>query len=226
MEKKTKIASLLYEAVVFLLMLAGILYYRPSVFSYIPLLVSVVVMLLQAKVNRYAFLLGAANSILYAVAYVKMSLFATALYALLVSCPLQVATFLNWKCHTAKNKTALKHMANRRRLLLLFCMLGGFAILYAIFLAFDSQYLLLDNAITVLGIAASVLCLLRFSEYAFLQIATNGIMLVTFLLMLKTDPSRIIWAINSANAVISSCLALKNMKKERKETDHGREDHM
>lgn len=213
MEKNEKLISVLYEFMIFSLLAAGIFYYKPSIFLYIPLLVSVVIMFFQSKVNRFAFLIGGINAVLYAVSYVKMSLYSTALYALVISCPLQLMTFFNWNKHTKKNKTELKEMTLKKKTALLLCMIFGFLLLYTVFLKFNSQYLFFDNCISVLGIVASVLCLLRFKEYIFLQILCNAISLVTFLIMIKNEPSRIIWVINSANAVISSCVALKNMNK-------------
>lgn len=216
MEKKTKIISLLYEAVVFLLMLTAILIYRPAVFLYIPLLVSVVVMLLQARVNRYAFLVGAINSLLYAVAYVQMSLYATALYAAVVSCPIQLLTFFNWQRHTQKSRTTLRSMTGKTRALTAAAMVGGFLLLYLVFFSLGSEYLLLDNIITILGVVSSILCLLRYSEYVLLQIVSSIVSLCTFLLMLKSDPSRIIWVINSTNTMISACVAWRNIKMQKR----------
>lgn len=210
---KQKTGSLIYYSAIFLLMLTAIICYKPSPLFFIPLLVSVIIMFLQSKVNRYAFLLGAINSLIYAVAYVKMSLYSTALYAFIVSCPLQLMTFVNWSRHTERQKTELRQMSVFTRLKTAGLMAGGFVLLYVIFYELNSKYLLLDNCISIIGTVASILCLMRFKEYVFLQIVSSCISLMTFIIMLKTEPSRIIWVINAANSVISSYLALKNINK-------------
>lgn len=86
----------------------------------------------ETSKDRYAFLIGAANSVLYAVSYVKMSLYSTA----------------------------------------------------------SSEYLFFDNCISVFGIVSSVLCLLRFKEYVYLQVFGTVISFVTFLIMLNAERVR------------------------------------
>lgn len=195
----------------FSLIVIEIIHYKPSPLLFIPLLVSAFVMFLQSRVNRYAFVVGAINSVLYAIAYVKMSLYATALYAVFVSCPLQVMTFVNWNRYTNQNKTKLRKMSVKSRIRLFGGMLAVWLLLYMIFSKLDSRYLLLDNSVAVLGAICTVLCTLRFKEYTFLQILTNIISFVTYLMMLEAEPSRIIWVISSANAIVCTSLAWINM---------------
>lgn len=107
-------------------------------------------------------------------------------------------------------------MTVKRKLQLLLCMIAGFLLLHLIFGGFNSEYLFFDNCISVLGIVSSVLCLLRFKEYIYLQILCSMISFVTFIIMINNEPSKNIWAIHSANAIISSCVAMKNMNKKGK----------
>lgn len=213
MEKRKKIITVLYEVAIYAAMLTAIAYYRPSPLLYLPLLISVSVMLLQARVNRYAFLVGALNALLYAVSYIQMSLYATALYAAAVSFPLQCMTFFTWKRHTAAHQTSLQKMTGKARWITLAGMAGGACLLWAVFSQAGSPYWILDNGTALLGIVASVLCLLRYAEYAWIQIACNGISLCNFCLMLPSDPSRIIWVIHAGNSIISSSMALRKIHK-------------
>lgn len=214
MKIKNKNLSFYVFGLSFFLIVIGILHYRPSPFLFIPLLVSAVVMFLQSRVNRYAFLIGAINSILYAIAYIKMSLYATALYAITVSCLLQIVTFINWQRYTTPKETKLRKMSGKVRGILFGGMLAGWLLLYLIFLRFNSQYLLLDNSVAVLGTISTILCALRFKEYTFLQVVGSIIGIITYILMLNEDPSRIIWVVSSANAIICACIAWINMNKQ------------
>ena len=49
----------------------------------LPLYISLVISLLQSRVNRYASLLGGFNSLLYALVYVYYELYGSAVYAVL-----------------------------------------------------------------------------------------------------------------------------------------------
>lgn len=200
----------------FFMIVIGIIFYRPSPLLFIPLLVSAGIMFLQARVNRYAFMVGAINAGLYAIAYMKMSLYTTALYAILVSCPLQLMIFVNWSRYTKQSETELRKMSVRSRIRLFCGMFVGWLLLYVIFSKWNSQYLLLDNSVAVLGTICTVLCALRFKEYTFLQILTNIISFITYLMMLEADPSRIIWVISSVNAMVCTCIAWSNMNEKEK----------
>lgn len=85
----------------------------------------------------------------------------------------------------------------------------GFLLLYVFFL--NSRYNFLDYCVSIFGMIASILCMLRFKEYAFVQIIGNSISLGMFLVMIKNEPSRIIWVINSINALFSSVRAFINV---------------
>lgn len=63
------------------------LWFHQNFFRILPLYVSLFVMILSAQVNRYAFLLGGLNLILYAAVYFVYGLYGMAAYALLVSFP-------------------------------------------------------------------------------------------------------------------------------------------
>lgn len=209
--KRLKNGHLLYLFIIYVLMIVNIIRYKPSVFLYIPLLVSVLVMFLQSKVNRYAFLVGGINSILYMISYIKMSLYATAVYSITVSFSLQMITFFNWGRHTEKNKTELRKMTPKTKLAVLLSIVFGILFFYVVFSESNSQYRFFDNCVSVFGIVTSILCMLRFKEYSFLQILGNVISLGMFLVMAKDDPVKVIWVINSVNSLISSALAFKNI---------------
>lgn len=211
--KKINNTRLVYVFVIYILMIINIIRYKPSAFLYIPLFASVLVMLLQARVSRYAFLAGGINSVLYMISYIKMSLYAMAIYSISVSFPLQMITFFNWKHHTEKNETNLRKMSGRIRLIVFCGITLGFLLLYVFFL--NSRCNFLDYCVSVFGIITSILCMLRFKEYAFVQIISNSISLGMFLVMTKNEPSRIIWVINSMNSLFSSFMALININKRK-----------
>jgi len=211
-----KISSVVFW-VSFCLIIAGIIYFRPEPLMFLPVIISALVMFLQSRVNRYAFFVGAINAVLYTIAYIKMSLYATAAYALLVSGTLQVLTFINWSKHTDKNETEIKSMTWSLRIKLLTGMALMWSLIYLVFKQFNSEYLILDSGITVLGIIATILCTLRFKEYIAFQILTKISSFITYALMVSTDPSRIIWLISATNGIICSIIAILSINGRKSE---------
>lgn len=203
-------------AAVFIVILTGAVLFQLPVLNALPLLISTVVMFLQARVNRYAFLLGSINAALYAIAYFQMTMYSTAAYALLVSFPLQLLTFFNWRKHTYKNATETRTLSTAMRILLFLGMAEVWLILFLIFSAFDSSYLILDNTTSVLGIVGTLLCAWRYAEFTMIQWVSTFVSIVTYTVMTIDDPSRCVWLIYSVYACICSIITFINIRKKEK----------
>ncbi|MBQ8868857.1 MAG: nicotinamide mononucleotide transporter [Oscillospiraceae bacterium] len=204
-------------AVTFILIAVFSVIFNVNILNVLPLFISIFIMFLQSRVNRYAFLLGSINSILYAVAYFYMTLYSTALYALLVSFPIQIFTFFNWKKNTQNGRTETKSLSARARIIMFASMALVWLVFFLIFSAFNSTYLIFDNTISVIGIVTSILCAFRFSEYAILQAASTIANLILYGFMVSDDISKIVWLIFSIYSAMCSIIAFININKQSKE---------
>ena len=212
-EKTNKMITIFLVGITFILITATALIYSEDGFIIVPLYVSLAIMLLQSKANRYAFLLGGINSLLYAGVYAYTGLYAMAAYAALVSCPLQLVTFLNWSKRPYGNATVFKKLSLKNKVILFASFVVLWLLMWAFFSLFHSAYLLFDNTVTLLGIASTVLCALSFVDYAYLQIAGVGISIVLYSQMLHTKPIQITYLIYSVFALVSSVKALGKMNR-------------
>ena len=179
----------------------------------LPLCISCFVMFLQARVNRYAFLLGGLNSIIYAFTNILMELYSSAASAFLMSFPLQIITFINWSKNTKNGETETKKLSVKMRLGLFGGMVSLWGVLYLVFAALDSPYMVLDNTVTVLGVVTTVLCMIRYSEYAILQLIGSFISLVTYIVLTIDDISNIVWIIYTAYSLVCTVIAFITMNK-------------
>ena len=188
-------------------------------FRLLPLYVSLIIGMLQAKANRYASLLGGINSILYAIIYFSFGLYASAGYALLISCPLQLATFLRWSKHAYKHSTKFRHMTLKQLLLALLAFAASFALLYWAMTLAGSSYRILDNTVTLVGIFVSVLTLLSFREYTWLMLI-SGILTITLdFTMMQDHPEQItylIFAIYSFICILRQFFSVYKLYNEQK----------
>jgi len=188
--------------------------FRENAFVVIPLYVSLFVWFLQSKANKFAFLLGGLNSILYAAVDFFNGLYALAVYDVLVSCTLQVVTFINWNRHSyGKNSTVFKRLSIKQ---IIFIALIGAVVwcsLYLILSFFKSGYMLFDNTLTLLGITATILCALSYIEYTYLQRLTLVIHLVMYAMMFAEKPIMITHFIFNIYAFICSTRGFIKMKK-------------
>lgn len=187
--------------------------FKQSVIRTIPLFVSLFIMLLQTKANRFAYLLGGGNSILYAIAYFTMHLYGSALYAFCVSFPLQIITFICWSKRAYGNSTILRRLSNKQRIGWLSGGIAVWVVLYLILSAFGSQYLILDNTVTIIGITSTVFGMLALIEFQFLQLANGLVSCVLYITMLRNDPAQITYLIYTVYSLICCTLSLRYMYK-------------
>lgn len=186
---------------------------KADLFLIVPLYVSLVIMLLQSKANRYAFLLGGLNALLYTLVNVYVGLYAMALYALLVSCPLQFITFINWSKKPYGSSTEFKKLSLKKIGILVLASLAVWLLLLAIFSWFGSSYLILDNTITLIGIVTTILCSFSYIDYAYLQAVGNVASVLLYAQMLDTKPIQITYLIYNVYALVCSLRALLKMNK-------------
>lgn len=146
---------------------------KQNFFLVLPLYISIIIMFMQAKVNRFAFILGSINSIYYGVLnLVIYKVFASAMQCFLVSCPIQLMTFIRWNKRPYGNSTVLRKMSNRARVLVaLGCAIICIGTVFVLN-TLGSSNTILDSIVTVLAILVSILMLLSYSEYAFLNVVT------------------------------------------------------
>jgi len=179
----------------------GIIYNQP-VIRIIPLYVSLTVGLLQSTANRYASLIGGLNSLLYAFVYYILGLYASAGYALIFSFPVQIATFIRWSKNSYRSSTQFRSMTNLQRLLVLIGFAVCFAVLYVILGMLGSDYQLLDNISSLMGILISFLTMLAYIEYSWLMIPSGIITIMLNLQTMVNHPGQITYLIFSLYSII------------------------
>ena len=189
----------------------------------LPLYVSLCVGLLQSRVSRTAYLIGACNSLLYAVVYAHFKLYASAAYAMLFSCTIQFATYFRWKSRPQGQSTLFRAMTNRQRLLVagLFGLCWGAA--WLILSRADSGYRILDISTSLLGILISLLTMLAYIEYAPLMILSGTVNIVLFAAMLRDHPAQITYLIYALYSMVCQIGALKRVLRLYKEQTHEKE---
>ena len=174
-----------------------------TVIKTLPTLITLVVMLMSVRANRYAFLVGASNSVLYGIAYVIEGVYFSAANAFLVSMPIQIFSFFVWRKHkTDKTKSELIRMKWWQLLLSVLVIFPAWAGCYFGISGFiGGSEPLLDSLTFVLALLISVLVAFRYIEGQYFNIISCVIGLVMWILIFIENPSNI-------NFVLISCYNL------------------
>lgn len=176
----------------------------------LPLFVSLIINLMQTDGNRYALLLGGINSIFYAAVYFSFGIYASAVYCIVASCPLQLWGFIRWSKHAYGNSTEFKKLSKKQLILLIVAVAAAFTVCYIVFDALGSRYLVLDNAATVIGTLTTVLCSLAFIDYVYFNVFSSVISLILYIRMMLDTPVRAPYLIYSVYALI--CMILTGIR--------------
>lgn len=194
-----------------LLTASGIIFHQ-SFFRILPLYISLVVMILQSKVSRYAFLLGGLNSILYAVVYLYYGLYGIAAQAFLFSFPMQIITFFNWKKKSDKETMKFRRMKSRQIITCVVSFVVSWIGLYFVLKYLGSDYAVLDNTVTLLGIFASVIVAFAYIEYAWLNLFVAIINLVLYIRIIPDNPEQVTYLIYGIYSLICVSMHFKKAR--------------
>ncbi len=154
-------------------------------FQILPLYNSLIIMALSARANRYSLLYGGANSILYAFVNYSFGLNGQALYCLLFSFPVQIATFALYTRRRYGTSTLFRKMSWGLRGLVAVgfaaCWVGTITLLTLL----GGDYVLMDTTITLFGILITFLSMLAFVEAPVLNIFNCIIGVAQYVIMLN-----------------------------------------
>ncbi len=182
--------------------------FKQTFIRILPLYISLFVAYLNSQLNRYAPLVGAVNSLLYTVVYLSYKLYATALYAFCCSFVLQLITFIRWSKHPYGKSTVFHRMTGKQRIFVVLLFAVVWTGMFFILRLSGGAYSLLDDTVSLIGILSTVLMLLSFIEYTWLNIPNNVVTLILYIVMLGEHPEQITYVIFSLYSLFCAVLAV------------------
>jgi nicotinamide riboside transporter PnuC len=201
-KRRADIPSIILMAVTAVLITAAGIYYKQHPLHILPLYVSLVIGALQAKANRVASLLGGINSILYALVYLYLGLYASALYAILFSCPVQLVTFVRWNQRKYGSSTLFRKMTAMERIVVSAAFVISVAAVMFILKLLKSDYSFIDSLSSLMGILISFLTMFAFIEYTWLMLPNGIIGIFLNIATMKVHPEQMTYLIFSFYSLI------------------------
>lgn len=197
-----------------LITITGI-WFKASPLTVLPLYISIVVTRLQSDANRYMLLIGALNSLIYATVYFTKGLYSDAVYAIIASFGVQFFGFRQWGKRKSKAGTVFRKMPRWLILLTVAAAAVAYGILCWFYLAWkiEAPYMLLDNAVVVVGTVTTLLTALSFREYPYSFLLGNLLSSALYLWMFPQHPDMLTHLIMMANSIVSGVFALLSVRK-------------
>lgn len=201
MNKKFWNVYILIAVTALLITATGIIFKQPFL-RILPLYFSLVIMLLNADINRYGALLGGLNSILYGVTYVHYNLYASAAYALAVSFPIQIITFILWTKRKDGRTTKLRKMTAKQRILAAVVSLVSWGVVMYILQLMGGNHSFLDNTNAILSVIITFMTMFAFVEYTYLAILSGIVVVFLNLSLAVESPEMLTYLIYSLYSFI------------------------
>lgn len=214
---ETLIMGLLMLATAVGITVTGIVYGQ-SFWRMLPLYVSLLVMLLNSRVNRYGLLVGSFNSLLYAAVFWYYGLYASMVSAVAVSFTLQMVTFILWNRKPYGSSTLLRRLTARQRLLLGLSSLPVIAVAVRVLGLVNASHSLLDTLITVLGMVVTLLQLLSYMEYALINTVSCLLQIVLYAIMIREQPEQstyLVYTVYSLVCIVRSVFSVRQLYREQ-----------
>lgn len=204
-------------AVCFTIILVSGIAVKMDILPMIPLFVSLAVMTLQAKANRYGYLLGGLNACLYGIVDISYGVYASAGSAFLISFPMQLITFMNWNKNSYKKSVVFKKMSAKVRMIAGGIFVLAWIVLFAVLKMAGSEYAILDNTSTLLGFGVTILTMLAYVEYSYIWLVSGVVSALLNVQIIFNDITRLPYLVYSLYSYYCIILAFINVRKLYKE---------
>lgn len=191
-------------AITFVLITICVFVYPENILRFIPLYFSMGIAFLSAKANRYSFVFGALNCILYGFVFMKLKLYSSVASCVLMSMPLQITTFILWGKNRYKKTTIFKKLSKKQIIAVSVLAFAGWLLLNFVTSLMGAKSTLLDSLATVIGTVATILTMLQYIEYTYISIVSGLIALALYFSILPTEPSQITYIIFQTYSIICS----------------------
>lgn len=166
----------------------------------LPTLITLFVQILMVRANRVAFLVGGANAVLYGVSYYSEGLYFSAFSSALISAPIMLFSYFNWKKNGNQSNPKILMLDNKKRALVvlvtvvswIICVkLGGNIISTGRFVWFDSLCF-------VMGLAITLLTAFGYVDAQYLNLFSCTVTLVMWMAVCMKEPQNINFVVISA----------------------------
>lgn len=199
-------------------------------YKVLPTLNTLIILLLSARVDRRSFLLGGLNAAFYGVGYFTEGLYFSVINCLLVSMPLQLFSFFNWKKHADGKSTKLRTLGWKGEIVVVSLTVVGCLCCHWFLLPFfaGEKQAALDIFLFVIGLVITVLSMLRYVEAPYYNLISSMANLVMWILICTqniADLNYLIMAAYSFFRVVQSAINwTKQYQKGKRETSPANAD--
>ena len=198
--------------------------YKQAFIKVLPIFITIVVMLLNSRANRYGLLLGSINCCIYSIGHLMTGVYST-VASDLCQAGIAFVSFFLWRSRAYGNSTKFRSLKFPARLMLLGVILVSWMVAYFINSKVpDATLPIVDSLIFVLGIAVTILNMLAFVETPFINLISQILnMFLWIYVVIKQglqDMTYVTSSLYSFYMVIIMCITYTKLYKKQQAEKH------
>ena len=191
MKKAQKIFDYALIAAMAILIIVVAVVREQTFIKTLPTLITLIVQLMVVRVNRFAYLLGGVNALLYGISYYSEGLYFSLISTCLMSALLQFCSFASWSKKAKTGAPLLRFLGFKKIVLVIGVLLVGWGIcVFGLSHLFTSStYPVLDTYLFVAGVISALLVAWRYVEAQYLNIVSMVVSVVLWGLLTVRNPA-------------------------------------
>ncbi len=185
----------------------------------LPCCITLVVMLLNSRANRFGFILAIINSFIYIIGYFLEGVYGqvgSALFGIVIA----FLSFFLWRKNARGMATKFRRLSIKQTVLFSALFILAYALSCFILIKIGGQVVYLDGLTLILGVGVNLLTMFAFIEAPFINIVNNVITLVIwFVKMFESNISSITYVIISVYnlyMIVRTCITYVSLYKRQK----------
>lgn len=173
---------------------------RQSFIKTLPTLITLFVLILTARANRIAFVIGGANSVLYGISYYSEGLYFSAVSNALISAPIMFYSYFNWKKNSLASRPQMLMLTAKKRVAVASAMLALWVLCLKLLggAVFTGRFVWLDSLSFAVGITVTLLSAFRYVDAQYINLLSCTVTFVMWVAVSFEHPQNINFVIISA----------------------------
>ena len=203
----------------FILQVVGAIIFKQSFIRTFPICFSLVIALVNSRANRYGFLLGASNCVIYAIVFFSSRLYGS-FGQTLASLILQLVAFFMWNKKSYKQATVFRKLKTLWSFLLHVATIVAWLVAFYVMSKTDANMAILDSFVLIAGTACAITDIFAIVDTIVLRVLSVLCQLAMWLIIVAKgsifDITYVIFYLYSVYMTIRLCVKWVLLYKEQK----------
>lgn len=203
--KKYSLGWYIYSTIVLVIALAACIYQNNSLIVVITTISGIIYVLLNAKVNKYGFVFGIINILLYGIILLNQKIYGGAIYNIVYGFPMLVYGYIIYSRDEKKKQIGIKTIDSKVRTWAIVILTIVIAITAYVLSLLNSNLVIIDSITIILGASGIYLASNKYKEQWIVWIIANTMNTIMWTILtiknIENLPILVMWLVCLVNSI-------------------------